>query len=343
MIPLGAALPMAAALVAATLFLRMHFYAGHEPLVIFFVIPIILSAYFGGVAAGLTATSLAYLASIYFLVPPLHSLTIDKPDDHLQCVALLVIGIAVSLAVEALHSLASRLTESRRLLAVTMGSIGDAVIVGDKRGRITFINAEAERMTGWTRAEAVGRRMANVFLIMDGETGQYVEGPADKVLRQGSAAESERRTVLMIAKDGRKIPIDMSAAPVRQEGGKAYGVVVVFRDFTERRKAEERANYLASFPKLNPSPVIEVNVSGEVTFSNAATSVILQDLGMDGGDYAAFLPDDLGTIFENWDKEHEATFLREVVLNKRVFEETIHLVPEFLVARIYAYDITGRK
>lgn len=333
---------MAAALVAATLLLRIHLYQGDEPLLIFFVVPIILSAYFGDVVAGLTATILAFGASSYYLLPPLHSFEIEKPDDHLQWVALLVIGVAVTLLVGAMHRSRRRLERSRRLLAVTLGSIGDAVIVTDSRDRITFINAEAERVTGWTRAEARGQRLAAVFRIINGQTRQPMESPFDKALRLGAVVESEKHTVL-ITKDGREIPIDDRGAPVRQEDGTVHGVVVVFRDFTERKTAEEWTQHLASFPELNPSPIIEVNASGGVTFCNPATSTTLESLGMDKEDCAGFLPADLGTIFQNWDMEHESTFRREVVLNNRVFEETIHLVPQFKVARIYAYDITGRK
>jgi PAS domain S-box-containing protein len=333
---------MAAALVAATLLVRIYLYPGYEPLLILFVVPIILSAYFGGVVAGLTATLLASAASSYFLLPPLHSFEIEKSDDLLHWIALLGIGATVTLLVGALHRAGRRLERNRDLLAVTLGSIGDAVIVTDNRGRITFINAEAERMTGWARAETLGQRVGVVFNLMNEQTGQLAESPFDRVLRLGSTVGLENHTVL-ITRDGREVPIEDSGAPVRQEDGTMHGVVVVFRDSTGRKKAEERAKRLASFPELNPNPVIEVNASGEVTFCNPATSMALEDLGMDKEDCAQFLPEDLRIILENWDKKHESILLREVALNSRVFEETIHLIPQFGVARIYAHDITGRR
>ena len=88
---------------------------------------------------------------------------------------------------------------------------------------------------------------------------------------------------------------------------------------------------------------MEVDASGEVTFCNPAISGILEDLGMDRKDCEAFFPKDLKAILQNWDKKHESTLLREVSPSSKVFEETIHLVPQFGVARIYAYDITKRK
>ena len=341
-LPFWVGVPMAAALVAATLLLRFQLYSGDDPLLIFFIMPIILSAYFGGMIAGLAGTFLTFAASDYFLLPPLYSLTIEKPGDHLQWTALLVIGVILTLLIEALHRSGRRRERGRQMLAVTLGGIDDAVIVTDNRDRISFINLKAELTTGWARADALGRRLAAVFRIVSEQTHQPMESPFEKVMRLGSAVELEDHT-LLITKDGRKIPIDGSAAPIQLKDGTVHGVVMVLRDFTERKRALARAEYLASFPELSPGLVIEVNLVGEMTFCNPATTKTLRDLGMDEGDYTGLLPDDLEMILQNWDKEHESTLLREIKLKDRVFEETVHLVPQFTVARIYAYDITGRR
>ena len=148
---------------------------------------------------------------------------------------------------------------------------------------------------------------------------------------------------VLISKDGKEIPIDDSGAPIRDAAGDTIGVVLVFRDIAERKSGEERASHLASFPELNPNPVIEVDASGEMTFCNPGTLRVLAGLGMDRADCHSFLPSDLKTILDHWDKEHESTLQREVSLNNRVFAETVHLVPQFKVARIYAHDVTERK
>ena len=252
-IPLWAALPLAAALVAATLALRMYLYTGDEPLLIVFVLPIMMSAFFGGLEAGLIATLLAGMAVDYFLLTPLHSLLIDRLEDHVQLFVLLATGVALTLLVEGLDRSRRRVGRERALLGATLGSIGDAVIAADKEGRITFLNAEAERLTGWARADALGRPLSAVFFIKNEKTGEPAESPVDKVLRLGTVVGIANHTVL-VARDGREIPIDDSGAPVREEDGTIQGVVLVFRDFTERRAAEERASRLASFPELNPEP-----------------------------------------------------------------------------------------
>jgi PAS domain S-box-containing protein len=130
------------------------------------------------------------------------------------------------------------LKESRELFRTTLTSIGDAVIVTDKQGLVTFLNAEAERLTGWENQEALGQPLSSVFRIINEQTREPVESPVDKVLRMGCVVGLANHTVL-IAKDGREIPIDDSGAPVRRSDGTVHGVVLVFRDFTERKAAEQ--------------------------------------------------------------------------------------------------------
>ena len=130
----------------------------------------------------------------------------------------------------------SELTREKELLATTLASIGDGVIVTDPHGQVTFLNSEAEHLTGWTNAEAKGRNLRDIFVIVNEETRQAVENPVDKVLRLGSVVGLANHTVL-IAKDGREIPIDDSGAPIRTTEGVLFGVVLVFRDFSEHKKA----------------------------------------------------------------------------------------------------------
>ncbi len=128
--------------------------------------------------------------------------------------------------------------EQRQLLAVTLASIGDAVIVTDVQGRVTFLNQEAEQLTGWTGDQAQGQALPSVFQIVNENTRQPVESPVAKVLREGTVVGLANHTILL-TKDGREIPIDDSGAPIRQEDGAIQGVVLVFRDFTQRKAAEE--------------------------------------------------------------------------------------------------------
>ena len=130
--------------------------------------------------------------------------------------------------------------ETRRqkdLLSVTLSSIGDAVLITDVDSRITFMNAIAETLTGWSLAEARGKPAVEIFNIINEESRNIVESPIEKVLRTGLVVGLANHT-LLIRKDGSEIPIDDSGAPIRDESGQIYGVVLVFRDFSEHKNAE---------------------------------------------------------------------------------------------------------
>ena len=121
-------------------------------------------------------------------------------------------------------------------LATTLDSIGDAVIVADAGGGVSRMNPVAERLTGWSLADARGRPLREVFRIVDEETRAAVESPVARMLRDGLDVDVANRTVL-IARDGAEHPIADSAAPIVEAGCAIQGVVLVFRDMTEERAA----------------------------------------------------------------------------------------------------------
>ncbi len=133
---------------------------------------------------------------------------------------------------------------TRRWLATTLQSIGDAVIATDTEGDITFMNGVAERLTGYTEAEAHGQPLSQVFAIFSERTRERVESPVTKVLREGRVVGLANHTILR-AKNGNEIPIDDSGAPIRDARGQIYGVVLVFRDVTVEKRAEKRREFLA--------------------------------------------------------------------------------------------------
>ncbi|MFI5233243.1 MAG: EAL domain-containing protein [Gemmatimonadales bacterium] len=137
------------------------------------------------------------------------------------------------------------LRRSEELMRVTLASIGDAVIATDRDGRITFMNAVAEQLTGWRQHEAAGDPLQNVFNIMSELTRQPAADPVAKVLRTGRVTDLGNHTIL-IARDGTENPIDDSAAPIRDTGGEVIGVVLVFRDVSEHRVREELTQRLAA-------------------------------------------------------------------------------------------------
>src|SRR5262245_34582198 len=155
----------------------------------------------------------------------------------------------------------------RQQLQVTLSSIGDAVIVTDERGIVTFLNPVAVGLTGWKPNEAAGKPLEQIFRIINEETGQPVENPVERVLREGVVVGLANHTVL-VARDGREIPIDDSGAPIRGQGEDIAGVVLVFRDVTEARQATDARLYLAAIVESSDDAIIGQTLDGMIASWN---------------------------------------------------------------------------
>lgn len=132
---------------------------------------------------------------------------------------------------------------ARRWFTTTLRSIGDAVIATDDDGHITFMNHVAVNLTGWTENDARGRPIDEVFsLFSEGAEGAG-EGPVGRVLREGTSVRLVHHALLYTQRR-EKIPIDHSAAPIRDESGKLLGVVLVFRDVRQERARQVRNEFL---------------------------------------------------------------------------------------------------
>jgi PAS domain S-box-containing protein len=125
----------------------------------------------------------------------------------------------------------------RELLRVTLNSIGDAIIATDQTGIVTFINPVAQDLVGCGEEGCVGKPLAELFHIVNEDTGQVAENPVAKVIASGRIVGLANHTIL-ISRDGKRRPIDDTAAPIRDEDGQFVGVILVFRDITERRGLE---------------------------------------------------------------------------------------------------------
>jgi PAS domain S-box-containing protein len=134
--------------------------------------------------------------------------------------------------------IAEKLAQERERFEVTLSSIGDAVLTTDTAANITYLNPVAERMTGWTSAEAAGKPLETVINIVNEQTREPAPHPVRKVLREGRVVELANHTVL-ISREGKSTPIEDSAAPIRDSAGTVCGAVMVFHDVTRRRRAEQ--------------------------------------------------------------------------------------------------------
>ena len=130
------------------------------------------------------------------------------------------------------------LEASEEDLGITLQSIGDAVIATDTAGNVVRMNPVAERLTGWEFAEALGRPLKEVFRILSEETKEPSEDPVTKVLREGVVVGLANHT-LLLSREGKEIPLSDSGAPIRGRDHKIRGVVLVFRDMSEERQAQD--------------------------------------------------------------------------------------------------------
>jgi PAS domain S-box-containing protein len=153
------------------------------------------------------------------------------------------------------------ITHQRGLLATTLASIGDAVMATDEKGQVTFLNPEAEHLTGWKLSEAAGQPLSSVFRIVNESTRQPVDNPVDKVIASGGVVGLANHT-LLIARDGTETPIDDSAAPIREPQGLLSGIILVFRDASAQRKAQAASAHLAAIVRHSGDAIITKNLNG---------------------------------------------------------------------------------
>ena len=153
----------------------------------------------------------------------------------------------------ALRAAEEALFEEKERAQVTLDSIGDAVLSTDLLGRVTYLNAVAEAMTGWAREEARGRPLPEVFHIIDGKTRQSAPNPAQLAIEEnrivGLAADS-----VLLRRDGVEYAIEDSAAPIHNRDGRVTGAVIVFHDVSESRAMVLKMAHLAQHDFLTGLP-----------------------------------------------------------------------------------------
>ncbi len=170
------------------------------------------------------------------------SYIVKKPDSDEEYFQVIIRDITE------LVKMQEELDAERERLAVTLRSIGDGVISTDVQGRVVLLNREAEKLTGWTQAEAMGKPLPEVFQIVNEYSRETVANPVDKVLREGAVVGLANHTIL-ISRDGTERPIADSGAPIFDRQSQIIGVVLVFRNVAHEREIEDarqRADKLES-------------------------------------------------------------------------------------------------
>ena len=170
-------------------------------------------------------------------------------------------------------SMEKKLKESEHWLSSTLKSIGDALIATDSTGTLKLINHVGEEITGWHQQEAVGRNIKEVFIVKN-KDGKKLENPVDISLRKNTIiGETDK---IIVTRDGREIPIDYSSAPINYGNEILAGVVLVFRDVTEKLKAkeiiEQQQIFLRTVIDTDPNYISVKNSEGKFELANKAVA-----------------------------------------------------------------------
>jgi PAS domain S-box-containing protein len=254
---------------------------------IFFFPAVVGAAWFGGLGPSLFSTMLSAFLAKWFFIEPTQSLAIRNSYDIAALVSFLVGCLFITIAMESMHRTRQQLvlemderqhsdaerSRIHHLLQTTLESIGDGVIVTDAEGNVSFLNVEAERLTGWTSASAKGKSLRDVFRILNETTRAEVENPVETVLRLGRVVGLANHTIL-ISRDGRETAIDDSAAPIRAGNDPTLGVVLVFRDVTSQRAADFARTRLAAIVEHSGDAIITKDLNGIVQTWNASAQRI---------------------------------------------------------------------
>jgi diguanylate cyclase (GGDEF)-like protein/PAS domain S-box-containing protein len=172
-----------------------------------------------------------------------YSVSAMRDDDGVFCGTVTVFRdvmrrrtaeIALKTTEETLLANAEALFEEKERARVTLHSIGDAVISTDFRGKVSFLNVIAEKMTGWTQAEAAGRSLDETFFLVDSTTRQHVPCPAMRAIIENQTVRIEH-TCVLIQRDGTESAVEVSASPIQDKDKGVIGAVMVAHDVTEAR------------------------------------------------------------------------------------------------------------
>jgi diguanylate cyclase (GGDEF)-like protein/PAS domain S-box-containing protein len=159
-----------------------------------------------------------------------------------------------NLPLRALHQTFTALAEEKEKAQITLQSIGDAVITTDAQMHIEYLNPIAERLTGWTTAQARGRMMNDVFKIYNEKSRLPATNPIQECLEKNQIVEMENHTILVRHTDQEEFHIEDSAAPIRRADGSILGAVMVFHDVTDRKAAQNRLQHIAFHDALTGLP-----------------------------------------------------------------------------------------
>lgn len=225
--------------------------------------------------------------------------------------------------------------EKALLLSSIVEDSNDAIIGKTLNGSITSWNTSAERIYGYSEDEALGK---SIQMLVPPEEKEEITEILKKI---GAGEQIKHYQTKRIRKDGVKIDVWLSISPIKNEAGTIIGASTIARDITERKEIIEEIARLASFPMLNPNPIVEVDFEGKVVYGNPSAKAKFVDLQALGLNHPLFA--NWKSVIEAFSKKKAITFVSEVKIGNDWYFLNYCFVPETRRIRIYSLNITERK
>ena len=168
------------------------------------------------------------------------------------------------------HDMGVKLRENQEWLSVMLNSIADALIATDENGYVKLMNPVAESLTGWTADQASGRPLEAVFNLIPEQCAGPVPGGSTRELLGVVGQTDGRGHGLLTAKNGPQVVIEFNVAPIRSAESSSAGLALVFRDVTERIRAEEQLRLLSEAMEQSSEGLAVVDMNGVLMFANKA-------------------------------------------------------------------------
>ena len=254
----------------------------------------------------------------------------DRSDTRRALAELQMLNERLENEITERKKMEDALCENKETLRALLNAIPESIFLIGRGGVIVAANETSAKRLGKGLDELIGSKMSE---LLPSEVVKRRKANTDEAIRTGRAVRFEDM------RDGRFL--DNFIRPIINAEGKVSKLAVFSLDITARKRAEEEILRFASFPRLNPNPVLEIDLGGKITYGNEWAHEVLRKLGRQ--DITAFLPPDLEALIQSYREKGVKQFYREVEIDDAVFAESIHVVEEFMTLRLFAIDITERK